>query len=185
MQLNRHSVWPASIVGALVIMFVLLFTLLQLSRTVYPVNMDMRYMQGYQQVDKSYDRIVAEQHRFESAYKAELITHRHSQELIEVPHFRYGIQQYEHGLTMGKNHFYLTLTDVANAGIENAKTTASISRFDTDAYDQTVEGRYDAAAKRYEFGPVTLDHEGRYKIVIRIETADGMTGFVEKGVFAR
>ncbi|MGE4294861.1 MAG: hypothetical protein AB7E49_04080 [Campylobacterales bacterium] len=185
MQLNRHTVWPISIVGALIVMFVLLTTLLQLSRTVYPVNMDMRYMQGYHQVDKSYDQIVADQQRFDAAYRATLITHRHSETPIEVPHFRYGIQQYEHGLTLGKNHFYLQLHNHAAQPVKDAQVSALVSRYDTDEFDQTLQGRYDEKEQRYVFGPALIDHEGRYKVIVRIQSADGLTGYVEKGVFAR
>lgn len=185
MKFDRHSVWPTSIVVALFVMFALLFTLLQLSRTVYPVNMDMRYMQDYQHVDSTYDNIIAAQHKFESAYTAEIITHKHADAPIEVPHFRDGSRFYEHGFTMGKNRFYLELTALNGAVAADATVSALVSRFDTDEFDTKLTGRFDAENNRYEFGPFELDHEGRYKIMIRIDTADGLTGFVDKGVFAR
>lgn len=185
MKIDRHTLWPASIVGALIIMAILLFTLLQLSRTVYPVDMDMRYMQGYQKVDKTYDEIIAHQRQFEAAYQAQIITHRHSDTPIEVPHFRDGIREYEHGLTMGKNRFYLSLNDQQGKSVADAKVLALVSRFDTDDFDQNVQGAFDAKSGRYEFGPFDLSREGRYKIQVRIDLAEGLTAFVEKGVFAR
>lgn len=182
MRVDRHTVWPASIVGALILIASLLFLLLHLSRTVYPVNMDMMYMQGYQQVNKSYDQIVASQKDFDSSFEVSIVTNKHSLTPIEVPHFRDGVQYFEHGLTLGKNRFFVELKDKNGAVYKNANITALISRMDTDEFDQKLEAKF--VNGRYEFGAFVIDHEGRYKIIVQV-VADGKTGFFEKSSFAK
>lgn len=180
--MNRHTAWPASIIGALVLISVLLFILLHLSRTVYPVNMDMRYMAGYQTVDKNYDAIVASQNAFDSSYSVQISTNRHSEGDIEIADIRGDIHHFEHAFTMGKNRFSVEIVDKDGKVASDLMVTALISRMDTDLYDQTLEGKF--ANNRYEFGAFEIANEGRYKILIRANK-DDKTGFFDKTVYAR
>lgn len=178
----KDKIWPASIVASLVFIATLLFILLQLSRTVYPVNMDMQYMSDYQTVDKNYDAIVASQSSFDAAYRLAITTNTHSQKPIEVADIRGNIHQYEHGFTIGKNRFTVEIVEKNGKVASDLIVSALISRMDTDKFDQKAEAKFKNG--RYELGPFVITNEGRYKILVRA-TKDEQTGYFSKTVYAK
>lgn len=180
--MNRHTVWPASIIGALIFISIALFILLHLSRTVYPVNMDMQYMLNYQTVDKNYDAIVAAQNSFNEKYRFNIVTNKHAVDPVEVVDIRGNVHHFEHAFIMGKNRFFVELTDKAGVAVSDMNLTTLISRMDTDEYDQTLEARF--VKGRYEFGPFEITNEGRYKILVRAIRGDEI-GFFDKAIYAK
>ncbi|GHV04194.1 hypothetical protein AGMMS50229_05030 [Campylobacterota bacterium] len=176
---------PFVIIGVLLLMFIALITLLVLSRTIYPVQIETRYMQSYQGVDKSFNQISGDRAKFDALYAAQIATHLHSPEPIAVADTRGGSQNYEHGFTIGTNRFEVVLTDAGAHAVSDATVTGFVSSFHTSDYDQTITLTYEPAQKRYQTQAFEIAAAGRYKITVLVRTADGNSAFFEKAVFAK
>ncbi|GHV59867.1 hypothetical protein FACS1894103_4150 [Campylobacterota bacterium] len=183
--MKTRSKVPLVIIGVLLVMLAALITLLVLSRTIYPTKSETQFMQSYQSLDKSFNALTADQQAFESSYRAEIITHLHSPEPIEIPHLRDGVQSFPHGFVIGKNRFEVVLTDAGAHAVSDANVSGFVSSFHTSDYDQTIALSYDAKRNCYVAEAFDITAAGRYKITVSVRTLDGKHGYVEKAVFAK
>ena len=184
MNSQKGRGWPLSIIGIFIFLSIMLFGILYISLKYVPVNKENVFLMGYQEVDKSYNEIMAEQERFNSLYNVEIQTPKLSQDPIETIRMNGEKAFFEHAFSLGSgNRFEVRVTDKTMNKGKSANIELLLTRFETSEFDQMIAVKEEKSGT-YVTEPFTIEHEGRWKIVAKVTIGEN-TGFFEQSVYAR
>jgi hypothetical protein len=146
-----------------------------------PAQPENRFMSGYHDVDKNFNKIAQSQAEFFARYNAGFKYEPKSAASIGVEDMRGQLVIYDHAFEVGANSLDVWLRGPDGAVVDNAAASLFVSRVDTNEFDQTSQGLFENGAYRFAF---EIKAPGRYKITALIETGD-QKGFLEKVVYAK